>query len=1097
MNFTPEIQATYPLSPMQEAMLFHTRYAAETGIYIGQMSCLLKGELHIPSFRQAFETLVQRHTILRTSFKFADTNTSSQVVHRQVSLPFREIDLCSLNEFERLSAVQQFLASDRQLAFELDQPPLMRVHLLRLDARSTQFVWTRHHILMDGWSVNLLMEELLTLYQSAVLGVPAELPNTQPYQVFIDWLKGWDRQAALEFWHQELADFQDPTPILPSEILNRGEVPQSSLMEKRWVIDADRSHQLRTFARSHGLTIATVLTGAWVLLLSRYSNSEDVLFGMAVSCRPPELPGVELSVGLFLNTLPIRIHTSSTSSVGDWLRHLQNHLAEIRQHEHIPLVELHGMTNVAASQSLFSHILVLENYPLGTAEEGALNVGDLEIYDYQFIDQTNFALNVGVIPGQTMTMLMVFDESRLTQPFIDRLGANFQATLQVIVASGSTAKLGHLNVLSPPEHQQLVATLNQTQVTWSEQGFVPDLINRQMLAVPNAVAVSFRDQNLTYRQLSQMMNALVEGLTNWGVQPDTVVGLCLERSLELIITVLAILQAGGAYLPLDPEEPRDRLAFMVNDSGISLILTTAEWVDSFTDLPTNIKAINVAELQASQATASTTPFPAPNILAKKQAAYVLYTSGSTGQPKAVVNTHAGLLNRLLWMQHAYPIQQGDKVLQKTPYTFDVSVWELFWPLMTGATLVLAEPKEHRNPMYLSQVISQQKITIIHFVPSMLRMFLDCPNIEQCDSLRHIFSSGEALPPELRDHVHQCTKARLHNLYGPTEAAIDVTFHDCQTSESSSVVPIGRPIANSQIYLLDHTLAPVPQGVDGELYIGGIGLARGYQQRPDLTAEKFIPDPFSQEPGARLYRTGDIARIDEDGNLIYIGRTDFQVKIRGQRVELGEIEAALRRYPGVQDCAVLAESSELGDVTLSAHIVLTNQTVPEGKAAQSRFEQYRQYLQAQLPEHMIPRQVIFHAAFSLLSNGKLDRRRLRQQGNPVMGERSLEEPRTPVEAKLVAIWQDVLELPKVGIRENFFSLGGHSLLLTQVSLRISKEFGVELPLRDLFNAQTVEAMTEAIMNRQLEENSPEEIAELMAELQNLSPEEIAALLETHS
>ncbi len=1066
-------------------MLFHTRFASETGVYIGQMHCNVQGHLDVPCFRLAWEALVQRHQALRTSFHFEDVEQPLQVVHTEAVLPLVEEDLRSRSADDRAAYVQHALAADRCRPFDLHQPPLMRLHLFRMSDVTTKFVWTRHHILMDGWSVNILMDELFTLYQAAQEEREAGLSPSRPYYVFVDWLERWAPDTAEAFWRQTLSGFGSPTPLVPEETIRRGDALEVSLVEAQHSLSREFSERLRDFAQSHHLTVATVLTGAWALLVGRYSGANDVVFGMTFSGRPADVPGVESIVGLFLNTLPVRVHVSLSTPLISWLQGLQERLTEYRQHEHTPLVDLHRFTDLPMHQPLFSHILVLENYPMGMAGDGPLAFGDLTIDDCQFIDQTNFPLNVGVVPGRQMSMLVVYDPTRFESAFIRQLLDNFDRLLQVLVESGQTP-IGALDILTANERRYLLEELNATAVTWPAAGGLLDRIAAQTQATPDAMAVMLGHHTLTYAELDGAANALAHQLVRRGVGPEAVVGVCLERSLNLVVTLLAILKASGAYLPLDLEEPTDRLRFMLQDAEVDLVVTTPDWQATFSAAGVPVETVDGGIL------ATSTDAPPPSTVRDARAIYVIYTSGSTGQPKAVVNVHGALLNRLLWMQSAYPIGPGDRVLQKTPYTFDVSVWEFFWPLLTGATIVLADPGGHRDPAYLRDLIVQAGITVLHFVPSMLRSFLQEEGIEACTTLRHLISSGEALSPDLRDLVQRRLGTALHNLYGPTEAAIDVTFHNCEASTPS--VPIGRPISNTQVYLLHpSSLEPVPRGAIGELYLGGDGLARGYLGRPSQTADRFVPDPFTSRPGARLYRTGDLGRLDASGQLLYLGRVDAQIKIRGLRVELGEIEAALRACPGVRNCAVVADVAASGDVQLIGHIIAEDQ----GEAAErvaAAVDTYHQQLRARLPEHMIPRHIVLHHTFPFLPSGKLDRAALsRQAGVMSMGTRRIDAPRTPVEAELAAIWQEVLGLSAVGVQENFFELGGHSLLLTQVNTRIRQAFGVDLTLRSLFNAQTIAETTEMIMQHQIQQESPEEVARLMEELRGLSPEEIADLL----
>jgi amino acid adenylation domain-containing protein len=531
------------------------------------------------------------------------------------------------------------------------------------------------------------------------------------------------------------------------------------------------------------------------------------------------------------------------------------------------------------------------------------------------------------------------------------------------------------------------------------------------------------------------------------------VGLCLERSLEMLVGLLGILKAGGAYVPLDPEYPEVRLSFMVHDSNIPLLLTQARL----------LKGVPTHNAQVIQLDADWPLIAGESTETRKSGgtaqdlAYVIYTSGSTGQPKGAMNTHLAIVNRLLWMQDAYRLQQSDRVLQKTPISFDVSVWEFFWPLMTGARLVLAVPGGHRDSTYLADLIAREKVTTLHFVPSMLDIFLREKEVgSSCASLKRVFCSGEALPVELQDRFFSQLSAELHNLYGPTEAAVDVTYWVCQRSSSLRTIPIGRPIANIQMYILDSRLEPVPVGVSGELHIGGIGLARGYLNRPELTAEKFIPDPFSQAPEARLYKTGDLARYRPDGAIEYLGRLDFQVKLRGFRIELGEIETVLKQHPSVREAVVVAREDAPGDRRLVAYVASVGESVPAGEL--------RENLKARLPAYMIPSAFVFIETFPLTPNGKLDRKALPVPEGPSPEPDGLYvAPRTPTEEALANIWREVLNLKQVGIHDNFFELGGHSLLATQVISRVRDAFELEITLGALFEAQTIDGLAEQIEN----------------------------------
>jgi amino acid adenylation domain-containing protein len=601
---------------------------------------------------------------------------------------------------------------------------------------------------------------------------------------------------------------------------------------------------------------------------------------------------------------------------------------------------------------------------------------------------------------------------------------------------------------------QLQLNLNNTTVQYPDGNrSLHSLVEVQAMRTPEEVALVFENENISYRQLNERSNQLAHYLRKQGIGPNVFVGVCAERSVEMVLALLAILKAGGAYIPLDPEYPTERLAMMIKDSQTLGVLTQKKLLDHLSSRDTPAFCLDADwKSLASESTSN------PNIsVHPSDAAYAIYTSGSTGRPKGVVNVHQGIVNRLLWMQDAYRLTGDDRVLQKTPYSFDVSVWEFFWPLMTGARLVMARPGGHRDPRYLADVISRESITTLHFVPSMLRSFLEAIEIPKRSTVRQVFCSGEALPADLQQRFFSRMDADLYNLYGPTEAAVDVTHWTCRRDDKRSFVPIGRPIANTEIYILDDRLKQTPAGAEGELHIGGIGLARGYLNRPELTAEKFIRNPFSRDPNARLYKTGDLARFLPSGDIEYLGRLDFQVKIRGFRIELGEIEVAISRYPGIRQQVVVAREDTPGDKRLVAYIV-------PAQTETFKISGLQEFLKSQLPDHMVPVVVVL-TEMPLSSNGKIDRKALPL---PTFGNRSEAEgfvpARNEIEKSLADIWSELLAIQTIGIKDNFFELGGHSLLAIRLVSRIEQSFGKELSLASLLEAQTIEQQADLILGQ---------------------------------
>jgi amino acid adenylation domain-containing protein len=1060
------IEDIYNLSPMQEGMLFHSIYAPNSGTYIEQVSVQIAGELNIPAFERAWQNIIERHSILRTAFVWEGVNSPLQVVGRSAQLPLSFHDWQPISQEQQQQQIETLLKAERDRGFELTKAPLMRLILIRLAENSYQFIWSHHHILLDGWSTSIVLNEVFICYQALCQEQEPNLPQPRPYRDYIAWLKVQSLSAAESFWREQLKGFSAPTKLG----IDRGQIqPQSSnYSQEHLTLDAGTTSNLQTFTRQHQITLSTLVQAVWAILLSRYSGETDVIFGTTVSGRSPSLTGADEMVGLFINTLPVRGIFDLEQPLLPWLQQFQTQQAEIRQYEYTPLVEIQQWSEVPSGLPLFDSILVFENFPFNPErEQGNEN---LQISQAQIREQTNYPVTLIVKPGTELQLELLYDTERFEPDAIARMLQHFQTLLQSILTNPDRS-ISELPWLTDEEKQQILIEWNQE----SRRGAmhcapglsIVELFDLQAAKTPDAVAVVLGDSGcaLTYAELNQKANELAVYLQSLGVIADSIVGICCDRSLEMVIGLLGILKAGGAYLPLDPSYPQERLAFMLEDANISILLTQESLSSQLP--PTNAQLVYLSQIpnpyQFKQNSLLLTPYSL--LLPSSSLAYVIYTSGSTGKPKGAMNTHRGISNRLLWMQDTYQLTSADRVLQKTPFSFDVSVWEFFWTLITGATLVMAKPGGHQDSGYLVELIQQQQITTVHFVPSMLEIFLQETGVEECKSLKRVICSGEALSFELQEWFFATfDDVELHNLYGPTEAAIDVTFWQCQREVRSQmqrrstatsvqpeamrcapVVPIGRPIANTQIYILDRHLQPVPIGIPGELHIGGVGLARGYLNRPDLTEEKFIPNPFSEDPTSKLYKTGDLARYRSDGNIEFLGRIDYQVKIRGLRIELEEIEAVIQQYPGI-DRAIVTVNAD----NLVAHIL------PNAQCPMPNAQSLREFLQQKLPEYMIPSAFIELKSLPLTSNGKLNRRALKDALGDTQIPKEIAKvlPRNSTEETLVNIWSQVLNLPDIGIYDNFFEVGGHSLRATQAISKIRQSFQLEVPLDLLFTQPTI-------------------------------------------
>ncbi|MGO3986802.1 amino acid adenylation domain-containing protein [Pseudomonas sp. SAS7] len=1066
-----QIADVYPLSPMQQGMLFHTLYDQQAGNYINQLRVDVHG-LDVQRFKQAWQATLDAHDILRTGFLMqGELEQAVQVVRKAVELPFSEHDWRGQPALEK--ALQALAEGERQRGFDLAAAPLLRLVLVRTGDDSHQLIYTNHHILMDGWSTSRLLGEVLQRYA----GVAPQAQATH-YRDYIAWLQNQDAAVAEAFWKAQLASLDEPTRLAQA-IAGSAGVAGTGYGDHRLTFDREQTARIEAFARANRVTVNTLVQSAWLLLLQRCTGQASVCFGATVAGRPADLPGVEEQIGLFINTLPVIGAPRAEQTVAEWIGQVQAGNLAVREFEHTPLYDVQRWAG-QGGDALFDSILVFENYPVSEAlQQGA--PGGLRFGEVAVQEQTNYPLTLVVELGATLSMQYSHDRTLWSDDTIDRLAGYFTNLLEALTENAD-ARVGELPMLAQPERQLMIEGWNHTQAAYPNERSIHSLIEAQVFATPDAPALAFGKHTLTYAELNRRANQLAHKLRELGVGPDALVGIAMERSLEMVIGLLGIVKAGGAYVPLDPEYPQDRLAYMFEDSGIALLLTQSHLRDNL-PIPAGLRSL---DLDVEDLSGFSDANPAVDV-APLNLAYVIYTSGSTGRPKGAGNSHQALVNRLWWMQKAYGLDASDSVLQKTPFSFDVSVWEFFWPLMTGARLVVAQPGAHRDPQLLVDTINHYGISTLHFVPSMLQAFMTHEAVESCTSLKRVVCSGEALPAELaRQTLQRLPAAGLYNLYGPTEAAIDVTHWACQPDESISV-PIGQPIDNLKTHILEGSLQPAVRGSAGELYLGGVGLARGYHQRPSLTAERFVPDPFSDN-GGRLYRTGDLARYRADGVIDYAGRIDHQVKIRGLRIELGEIEARLLELASVQEAVVLAQDGPSGK-QLVGYVVPADSAQDESALRDS----LRGALKAGLPDYMVPAHLLLLDKLPVTPNGKLDRKALPQpDASQLQGE--YVAPQSELEQQLAAIWADVLKLERVGLTDNFFELGGHSLLATSVIVRIQEQAGVAAELKELFEYPVLGDFSRLLEGKApIVDTTQDQLAKSLALLDSLSMEELDELI----
>ncbi len=1058
------IEDLYPLTPMQQGILFHSLFAPEQSTYVNQLVATLI-EPDLERLRAAFEAAVPRHDILRTSFT-PNEAVPLQIVHRQASMPVEILDWRASGEGMQ-AAFDAWLDADRARGFDLTVPPLMRVALLRMTDTHWRLVWTRHHLLFDGWSTARFFADVLRDYREPPRPQFAAFAKTR-YRDFIAWLAARDIDAERAFWLPFLARLDKPTRVAEHAAKVR---QQTQYRTRRETLATDTMARLTETARRLQVTVNTMVQGAWALALQRTTHHLAIAFGATVAGRPDTLPDADIVLGLFINTLPVITVPLPQRRASAWLRDLQRDNATVAEHAHTPLYEIQQWAG-QGGRALFDTLVVFENYPVDAAwqqcDERALTIREL-----RHIEATDFALTLVIEAGATLTIDYGYDAARLGEPRVAALHRAFAACIDGLSADPDVP-LGALSIATADD-VALAARCNATAQRWPDLAWQPlhRQFERAALASPDAVALECVEvqgglRQLCYGELNARAERVAAALVTAGVRPDTGVALCAERSFDMVVALLGVLKAGAAYLPIDPDYPAERIAYLLNDAQPAVVLTQAPLRERVAAAVrrsgTRILTID-ALLQGSATLAE------PIEAAPDQLAYLIYTSGSTGTPKGTGNTQRALSNRIAWMQDAYRLTSGDVVLHKTPFGFDVSVWEFVWPLAVGAKLAIAAPGDHRDPARLAAAIEVHRVTTLHFVPSMLATFAaylnDFQAAGRCASLERIVASGEALAPELVTRIAQLLpNARLFNLYGPSEAAIDVSHWTCDASNASSIsVPIGHPIANLQLHVLDVALHSAPPGALGELYLGGVGLGRGYLNRPALTAERFVPNPFVA--GARLYRTGDLVCRRADGALDYLGRIDMQVKLRGQRIEPGEIETLLRAVPGVRDAVVIVRDEQLiGYVAHNAGAAIDLAALLDA-------------LRAQLPAYMVPAQLIALPSLPVTPNGKCDRSALPA---PVRADAALAVPQTETERELAVIWQRVLRLDAVSRDDDFFVLGGHSLLATQVNAQVNLRWALALPLRTLFDARTLSRCAAAIDHALTEENAARAIAAFLRELE---------------
>lgn len=1042
------IDDLYPLSPMQEGMLLHTLLRPHSGIYLMQQRYRWDGELDRNAIEHAWAQLLERHPMLRTGYWWQDGKAALQCVYHDTDPAFAWYDWRGLDEQTRQRQLDAVLDAECRQGFDMRRPPLTFLRIFHVAEQQYLIVRSFHHILTDAWCFGLLMADLFAHYQARVLGQPAARPLMPPFRDYIHWLQRQDTAVTQAFWTKELAGFAAPTPLVVDRPA-AGEHAVEAVRNLDATLSIAETSALTALCQQHQLTPNTWIQGAWALLLARYSGNDDVLFGVTVSGRPTDLPGVEDIVGLFINSLPLRVRVDDQQTVVPWLQALFAHNVELRAYEHAPLVDIQRWSEVEHGRALFDSLVVFENAPFDAGLADRQLDFNVDIYEDRV--HTNYPMTVVLYPGDRLGIRLTYDAARLDSDAVQRMLDHLRQLLRQMVAQPH-APLGGLSLLTAAEQQTLLLDWNRSEVAFPLDQTYAALFARQVAARPTQIAAVCADASLSYTELDQRSNRLARALIEAGAGRDTLVAVAAERGLPLLTMMIAVLKAGAAYLPLDIKHPAQRLRDILELSAAPLVLASesagpglTQALDALAVAPRLLRTEDIW-LAGDASTLDTTGSP-------DDLAYVIFTSGSTGTPKGAMVEQRGMLNNIFGKVPTLGLDSADRIAQTASPAFDISVWQFLAAPVLGATVHILPDAIAHDPERLLGALENEQLTVLEAVPTMIRALLDLASAQtRLTALRWLLPTGEAMPPALAQAwLTRFPDVPLMNAYGPAECSDDVAFHPLTEvpSEAGSAMPIGRPTANNRLYLVDAALRAVPIGVPGEICVGGVGVGRGYLNDPEKTRVAFVDHPFA--PGERFYRTGDLGRWRADGVIEFLGRRDQQVKIRGHRIELGEIEDHLGRHPAVQSVAVIINADARGDAQLVAYWT----------GEETATTVLREWLGQRLPSYMVPAHWLRLDALPLNANGKVDRKTLTARELDSAGDTTQRVLHSETERQLGAIWAQILTVPEVGAEDNFFAMGGHSLLATLVISRIRSQLKVDLPLRAVFDHPVLGALARAV------------------------------------
>ncbi len=1038
----------YPLTPLQYGMLFHNLYETDSSAYVIQLELKIDKNMYPEIIKKALKLLSDKYSVLRTFFVYEKVKDGCQVVLKERELEFGYTDLSNKKNYEQEALVKEFLSSDVERGFDLQKDPLVRLKCIKISNKQSLLVFTNHHIIMDGWCNTILFEELLKYYDRLIQGesyntILKEINNynemNYDYGDYLKWLSKQNKEKARKYWEKELADYNNDCFIKP---MNKPENTKEQVRESAVEIDVKVTEKLKAIAERAESTINIVAETAVGIMLQVYTGSSDIVFGKVVSGRNADIPGIESMVGLFINTIPVRVKTENEETVKNLIKKQQNKSIESTNYDYYSLVEIQGKT--VQGPGLIKILYVFENYISGLKKSNSER-SRIKIENSR--EQTNYGITIyGFEKEGKLCFNILYDPNEYCENEIQLILEKIKKICEEM-AEHPNAKVSELETVTDKEKQLILNEFNATETEYPREKTVVELFEEQVKKTPNNTALVFEDNRLTYAELNARANSLAHKLRELGVKPDNFVVIIADRSIEMICGIYSIIKAGGAYVPIDPTYPEERISFIIEDCQPKAVL---KYTTKSISLDNSMPIIDLTDIKVWQSVSENPE----HINKADDLIYCIYTSGTTGKPKGVPNRNQGLVNLINWMQEKYPLSKNDVILQKTTYVFDVSASEIFWWFMAGAKLAILKPDAEKEPEQIAAAIEQYEATVVDFVPSMLSVFMSMPDkkIKQIKGLRYVLAAGEALNTKLVKEFYVTMKKHggktlLSNIYGPTEAAVYSTYYDLEPEFDEETVLIGKPIANAKTYITNgNNLCGI--GIPGELCIAGDGLARGYLNRPELTEEKFVNNPYCE---GRMYRTGDFARWLPDGNIEYLGRIDEQVKIRGFRIELGEIESRIREIEGIKECAVIVRTDNRGDKAIYAYYTSDRE---------ESVSEIRDRLSESLPGYMVPSYMKQIETIPVTKNGKLDKKALPEIEGRITKEYIA--PRNEAEEAVCEAFREILGVEKAGIQDSFFELGGDSIKAVRIISKL-RNAGYAVTVKDVMNGKTAERIAIYIKN----------------------------------